>query len=138
METIKISQRPSMSLSVDLPASALVESFMARPCGVSRMLEPNGGDITRALIGAAASAAAASPAIADEDHQGAALSVNEPIYAAATFRTQGPSVTAAQRLIESVDAAGVNMQKQGTGVSEPALTARQGVARGVPPRGPGS
>ena len=148
METINIGRRPSKPLSFSLSAPDLGAWFLANvdmqigrgpsatrhDCPLDDAAFPRP---TFAAVPASSSAAVPASSFAAVPASGgvAAFPADGPIYAANVIRAQGPSVI--PMAPESVDAgsADVDMQQQETGVSGLAQVARQGGARGVPPRG---
>jgi hypothetical protein len=130
VETINRDQRPSMPLSIVLPA------FSALGSGFPAPVEPR---VERSLTAvdsgirpdAPTCVAGGAPIAADQLSE-----FGEPIYAAVQFRTQGLSVSTEAH--ESVDAGATGIdQQQGTGVVAAAAMVMSAKvrARGVPPRG---
>lgn len=123
VETINIGRRPSKPLSFSLSAPEPGAWFLAN----ADMQPGRGPSVIRHDCPLND---AAFPRLTF-----AALPADVPVYAADVIRAQGPSVISMAPESVNAGSVGADMQQQGTGVSGLAQVARQGGARGVPPRG---
>jgi hypothetical protein len=122
VETINIGRRPSKPLSFSLSAPEPGAWFLA----TADMQTSRGPSVIRHDC-PLSDAAFPRPTFA-------AYQADGPIYAANVIRAQGPSVISMAPESVNAGSVGADMQQQ-TGVSGLAQVARQGGARGVPPRG---
>lgn len=132
MENINRDQRPSMPLSIVLPASSV--PVFGFPVPVESWVERS---FTAIDSGPASSDVRTdAPTCVQGVPAAGRFATSEPIYAVSQFRTQGLSVS--NEAHESVDAGveGID-QQQGTGVVAAAalVMATKVRARGIPPRG---
>lgn len=133
METINRDQRPSMPLSIVLPASSV--PVFGFPVPVESWVERSFTAIDSGL--ASSDVRTDAPTCVQGVPAAGRFATSEPIYAVSQFRTQGLSVFSIEAH-ESVDAGveGID-QQQGTGVVAAAalVMATKVRARGIPPRG---